>query len=79
MKITHNNLNDAISEMEQIVAKGQRFAKWNKDRRIRAVLRKMRAEQAKGPAFRHLWFYFKMWVGVRARQVEDHFNYEKKS
>ena len=45
MDITHNEINNAISDMEFIVRKGQPFAKANKDRRIRAVLRLMRKEQ----------------------------------
>jgi len=80
VKITHNNLNDAISEMEDAVKKGQMFAKRNKDRRIRYILRVMRAEQAKAPAFRDVWYYFKiwltMWLTIKARQVEDYFNHE---
>lgn len=77
MKITHNELNNAISEMEQILAKGQPFAKRNKEKRIREVLRKMRIEQSTDPTLKNIWFYFKMWMGVKACQVEDYFNYER--
>ncbi len=62
MKITHNKINAAISEMEQVVVKGQRFAKRNKEKRIRHVLRVMRLEQEKPPTLKDLWFYFKVWV-----------------
>ena len=62
MEITHNNLNGAIDSMNLIVAKGQPFAKRNKDRRIRSTLRQMGAEQAKPITFKEVWFYFRLWI-----------------
>jgi len=62
MKLTHNKINNAIFEMETVVSKGQPFASRNKDRRIRSVLRGMRAEQCKPPTFKDIWFYFKLWA-----------------
>jgi len=62
MDITHNKINDAILDMQFIVAKGQQGAKYNKNRRIRAVLRNMRDNQAVPPTLKDVWFYFKMWI-----------------
>lgn len=64
MQITHNKINNAISTMESIVAKGQPFAKANKDKRIRAVLRDMQADQAIRPKLKEVWFYFRMWLRI---------------
>ena len=61
MDITHNKINSAISEMENVVSKGQPFAKANKERHIRAVLRTMLSEQLKPPTIKEIWFYFRMW------------------
>jgi hypothetical protein len=62
MDITHNQINASIAEMERISAKGQPYAKANKERQVRAVLRTMRAEQAKQPLLKDIWCYFKMWI-----------------
>jgi len=62
MEITHNEINRAISEMDAIVSKGQPFAKRNKERQIRAVLREMRNTQTKPPVFKEVKFYTKMWL-----------------
>jgi hypothetical protein len=48
--------------MQFIVAKGQQGAKYNKNRRIRAVLRDMQENMAVPPALKDVWFYFKMWI-----------------
>lgn len=63
MEITHNNLNSSIAEMGIVVSKGQPFAKRNKERRIRAILRTMWEKQDKPPTtFKNVWFYFKLWI-----------------
>lgn len=62
MEITHNKLNNYILEMEQVVAKGQPFAKRNKERRVRQVLRQMRVEQDSQISFSDVIFYFFMWL-----------------
>jgi len=62
MYITHNDFNAAIADMEDIVRKGQPFAKRNKDRRIRTILRDMRMKQLKPIIFKEVWFYFKFWL-----------------
>lgn len=62
MDITHNQINASIAEMERIRAKGQPYAKANKERQVRAVLRKMRVDQAKTILFGEVWGYFKQWV-----------------
>ena len=62
MEATHNNLNDAIAEMERITDKGQPFAKRNKVRQIRAVLRDMRMEQRRPPVLKDAWAYFVLWM-----------------
>jgi len=61
MKITHNKINDAISDMESLVSKGQPFAKRNKERKIRAVLRNMKSEQSK-IILKDIWCYIKLWI-----------------
>jgi len=61
MRIIHNKINLAISEMEEITSKGQPFAKRNKERRIREVLRRMRGEQEVPPGFREVFFYLRMY------------------
>lgn len=60
--IIHNQISDNIFELENIVAKGQPFAKRNKERHIRAVLRDMRKNQEIPPTVRDLFFYVKMWL-----------------
>jgi hypothetical protein len=62
MKLIHNDINTSISEMENIVRKGVPFAKRNKDRRIRKVLRDMRSRQTVPPQFKDIRFYFKIWI-----------------
>lgn len=69
MDITHNAINNAILDMEVIVAKGQPFAKANKDRRIRAVLREMRKQQHIPPALKDLWIYLKMWLVAKSKNI----------
>ena len=69
MNITHNQINNAILTMEAIVSKGQPFAKHNKDRRIRAVLRDMRKSQGTPPMLRDVWFYVKMWVVSKIKEL----------
>ena len=64
MEITHNKINGSIRGMESIVSKGQPFAKRNKDKRIRAVLREMRVDQTTIPTLKEVWFYFRMWLRV---------------
>ncbi len=68
MEIIHNNLNGSIGEMEQVVSKGQPFAKRNKERRIRAILRTMWEEQHKPPTFDNVWFYFKLWAKEKLKK-----------
>jgi len=62
MDITHNQINNAILVMENIVAKGQPGAKYNKNRRIRVVLRDMRDNQAMPPTLKDVWYYLRFWV-----------------
>ena len=62
MEITHNKLNNANSLMEGIVAKGQPFAKRNKDRRLRATLGWMKKTQEDPITFSEVWFYFRLWI-----------------
>ena len=69
MDITHNEINNAISGMEFIVRKGQPFAKANKDRRIRAVLRLMRKEQGTAPTARDIGTYIKIWVINKIKEL----------
>ena len=65
MKITHNEINRAIEAMKAIVAKGQPFAKRNKDRRIRGVLRDMEIAQLQVITLQEIWIYVKMWLKGR--------------
>ena len=69
MDITHNEINRAISDMEFNVRKGQRFAKTNKYRQVRATLRDMRKQQEIPPTVRDLWGYFKIWVVTGVKRV----------
>jgi len=62
MLTTHNKIDRAIEAMEEIVAKGQPFAKANKDRRIREILWWLRVEQKRPIIFKEVWFYFKQWL-----------------
>ena len=62
MDITHNQINASIAEMEHISAKGQPYAKRNKERRVRAVLRQMREDQRQVPFLKEVWFYFWLWL-----------------
>ena len=62
MEATHNNLNDAITEMERLVDKGQPLSKRNKVREIRATLRDMRMEQRRPPVLKDVWVYFILWL-----------------
>lgn len=62
MFTTHNKIDKAIEAMEEVVAKGQPFAKANKDRRIREILRWMRIEQERPVLLKEVWFYFKRWL-----------------
>ena len=72
MEITHNNLNGAIQDMEVVVNKGQPFAKRNKERRIRAILREMKAEQTKPITLRDVWFYVKFWGAKKIKSYGRH-------
>ena len=65
MEIIHNDLNQAILSMVTIVAKGQPFAKRNKERRIRATLKDMRERQTLAPQLKDVWFYFKLWLKAK--------------
>jgi len=67
MLTTHNKIDRAIEAMEEIVAKGQPFAKANKDRRIREVLWWLRVEQKRPIIFKEVWFYFWMWIKLKLR------------
>lgn len=60
MDITHNQINASIAEMERIASKGQPYAKRNKEKQVRAVLREMREKQGQPPLFKDVWCYFKM-------------------
>ena len=62
MEIIHNEINNLINAMQLIVAKGQPFAKRNKERRIRAVLRDMWKTQETPPTVHDILFYVKMWI-----------------
>jgi len=62
MLTTHNKIDRAIEAMEEIVAKGQPFAKANKDRRIREILWWLRVEQKRPIILKEVWFYFWMWL-----------------
>ena len=62
MEITHNEINNLISKMEQILLKGQPFAKRNKERRIRKILVDMRLSQNGSLTIKDVWFYFKKWM-----------------
>ena len=62
MEITHNEINGLISKMEHIVSKGQPFAKRNKNRAIRAVLKDMKSTQTSSPTIKEVWFYFFKWM-----------------
>lgn len=62
MEPIHNKLNNSVQTMGAIVQKGVPFAKRNKDRRIRAVLREMKLKQLEPPKFEDVWFYFKVWL-----------------
>jgi len=73
MDTTHNEINRAISDMEFNVRKGQRFAKTNKYRQIRATLRDMRQQQAMGPTFKDIWSYFKIWLINKFKQLDKRF------
>ena len=68
MNVTHNNINEAIAEMEAITEKGQRFVKSNRDRKIRSVLRDMRIEQRKAITLKDIWFYFKLWLSIKVEK-----------
>ena len=76
MDLIHNSLNDSIWNMEQVVNKGQPFAKRNKDRRIREILRTMRAEQDKPPLFNNVWFYFKLWARAEQGKLKRKISWE---
>lgn len=65
MELTHNKINNAISFIEGVVAKGQPFAKRNKERRIRAALGWMRKEQEDPITLAEVWFYFVRWLKYR--------------
>ena len=62
MLTTHNKIDRAREAMEEIVAKGQPFAKANKDRRIREILWWLRVEQKRPIILKEVWFYFWMWL-----------------
>ena len=62
MDITHNQINASIAEMERISAKGQPYAKRNKERRVRAVLRDMRSKQLMAPRLLDILVYIKIWL-----------------
>ena len=68
MNTTHNRINQAIAEMERITAKGQPFAKINKDREIRSVLRDMRTEQRRSPTIKDVLFYFRLWLATKIEE-----------
>ena len=70
MDTTHNEMNSAISEMELNVRKGQRFAKHNKYRQVRATLFDMRKQQAIPPTVKDLWGYVKMWVINKVKELK---------
>ena len=65
MDLIHKRLNNLVGDMEQVVRKGVPFAKRNKDRRVRAILRSMRAKQAEPPKFADVWFYFRSWLTAK--------------
>ena len=65
MEITHNKINDQIAQMETITAKGQRGAKANKTRKLRAVLRQMRVCQGRQITFREVANYLFAWLTPR--------------
>jgi hypothetical protein len=71
MDITHNQINGSIDAIEVLVAKGQPYAKANKERQGRAVLRDMREKQSQPPLFKDIWLYFKMWVRNLFRGKEE--------
>ena len=72
MDTTHNHFNYSIDAIEKIVSKGQPFAKANKDRKIRNILRDMRAKQKIPPSFKEVLFYFKEWLLQRVcKRVTD--------
>ena len=68
MDVTHNEINSSIAEMERISAKGQPYAKANKEREVRAVCRTMRAEQNKPILLKEVWYYFKVWIGQKLKR-----------
>ena len=68
MDITHNNINEMISSVTEIVSKGQPFAKRNKDRLIRKELRDMEYNQSIPPTLKEVWFYFCMWMKGKLRK-----------
>lgn len=73
MDITHNEINNAILTMETLVAKGQPFAKHNKDRRIRAILRDMRKKQAIPATLKDIYFYIKFWLITKVKKLDRKF------
>lgn len=77
MDITHNEINNAILNMELLVAKGQPFAKANKERQIRAVLRDMRKQQGISPTVRDIWAYIKIWVISKLKGLDRRFKGRK--
>ena len=68
MNVTHSHINKEIAVMEAIVSKGQPYAKRNKDRQIRSVLRNMRIEQRKAITLKNVWFYFKLWLAIKMEE-----------
>ncbi len=62
MELIHDKLNHSVETLKSIVRKGVPFAKRDKDRRIRAVLRDMELKQVEPPKFKDVWFYFKSWL-----------------
>ena len=67
MLTTHNKIDKAIAAMEEMVDKGQPWAKANKDRRIRETLRWLRIEQKRPIILKKVWFYFQMWLKNKFR------------